>query len=487
MRNDLPTHRYSLALLLLTVGTIFGMSSHAQQSEISLPNLGSPATSTISIAEEEALGEAWLRSFRNRTPLMRDYLLQDYVENLIQSLRPYSNIPYRKLDILLIDNPTINAFAVPGGVIGVHNGLLNYAETEDEVASVLAHELAHLSQRHFSRSQAERQSTGVATMAGMLASVVLAATLGGDAGMAAMSVTQGLAIDRELRYSRQNEQEADRIGQAVLFQAGLNPEATATMFEHMQDLTRISGSRVPEYLLTHPLPSSRLSDAKSRAAQYPQRFYATNLSYQLLRTRVQVEDARRAEDALITFNRRLEREPDNIIAKYGVALAHRRAAQFDLADSLIAELRQREPAQLAFIALELDMKIDRAQYDEAIALAQRALQARPNNHTLTMQLSFALTRANRYEEAAQILAAQSRNRPHDPTLWYDLAETRGLAGDILGLHKARSEYFILTGNFDRAIQHFRLAIGLLENNPIETAVLEERIRQTQKMRERAAF
>lgn len=460
----------------------------SQPTEIQLPNLGNSDISLVSIAEEERLGQDWLRSFYGRTPLMRDYLMQSYIESLVYRLVPYSDIPYDDVQVVVINSPTLNAFAVPGGIIGVNNGIFLYADNEDQLASILAHELAHLSQRHFARSVANQQSSGITTMAGLLASVVLAATVGSDAGIAMAAATQGAAANSQLRYSRQNEQEADRIGQATLYRAGLDPAATSVMFEHMNDLTRMVGSRIPEYLLTHPLPESRLNDTAARAAQYPERFYPVNLTYQMLRARIQTQQAARPEDALLTFSGRLEIEPNNIAAGYGYTLALQRAGRLEEAYQRVSDLRQREPNQTPIIVTQAEILIDQKKYSEAVSLLQDALRSRPNDHALTMELSFALNRANRHEEAARLLSTHSRARPGDPVIWYDLAETRGLAGDILGVHMARAEYFLIVGQFNRAIQHFRYAIEQIgDDEPIERAVLQERINQTQKMRENVAF
>lgn len=466
---------------------LFPILCWAQPADIQLPNLGNSDLSLVSIAEEERLGQDWLRSYYGRTPLTRDYLMQSYVENLIYRLVPYSDIPYEDIQVVVVNSPTINAFAVPGGVIGVNSGLFIYAENEDQLASILAHELAHLSQRHFARRVANQQASSITTMAGLLASVVLAATVGSDAGVAMAAATQGAAANSQLRYSRQNEQEADRIGQTTLYRAGLNPVATAEMFEHMYDMTRLVGSRVPEYLLTHPLPESRLNDTASRAAQYPERFYPVNLAYQLLRVRVQVTQAKRPEDALLTFGGRLEIEPNNISAGYGYALALQRAGELDQAYEIISRLRQREPNQTSLIVSQAQILIDQQRYSDAVNLLQERLRLGSNDHALTMELAFALNRDNRHEEAARLLTMHSRARAWDPVVWYDLAETRGLAGDILGVHLARAEYFLLVGQFNRSIQHFRYAIEQTGDDPIERAVLQERINQVQKMRENVSF
>ena len=180
--------------------------------------------------------------------LLNDPLMHSYLENLVFELVQHSELQDRRIELVIVENPTINAFAVPGGVIGVHSGLFQYAETEDEFATVMAHEIAHLSQRHFSRRMELAQEQGPMQLAGLLAGVLLAATIGTDAGLAAMTTAQGLAQDAQLRYSRANEAEADRVGLRTLYNAGMDPYAAPQMFERMYAATRYSqGDRIPNF------------------------------------------------------------------------------------------------------------------------------------------------------------------------------------------------------------------------------------------------
>lgn len=244
--------RYAtLALLLCLPG--FNAATAANE-DLKIPNLGESSTSLFSADYEYELGRMWLRSFRGQAPLVTDPLLYGYLENLVFELVQHSELQDRRIELVIVDNPTINAFAVPGGVIGVHNGLFNYAVTEDEFATVMAHEIAHISQRHFSRRMEQAQEQGPMQLAALLAGVLLAATVGSDAGLAAMTTAQGLAQDAQLRYSRANEAEADRVGLRTLYNAGMDPYAAPQMFERMYAATRYSqGDRIPEFLRTHPL------------------------------------------------------------------------------------------------------------------------------------------------------------------------------------------------------------------------------------------
>ena len=448
----------------------------AQSSEIQLPSLGETSSAVISLEVEQLLGESWLRSYYRQAPLNRDYLLQNYVEDLVAQLKPFARMNYTELSILVVDNPTMNAFAVPGGVIGIHSGLLLHAETEDELASVIAHEFAHLTQRHFARSVAAQQSSGVKSIAGLLAAVVLAATAGGDAALAMISVSQGAALESQLRYSRQNETEADRIGQSTLASAGRDPSGAVRMFEKMLAATRYSGDLAPEYLLTHPLPQSRVIDTETRAKQYPSRIYAENPNYQLMATRVKVANSETPELGLRNFEHIYRQSPSSNVAKYGYALALQDNRRFREALDLSSQLLESNAANLIFQSFYAELLSANDENDLAAEFLEALITPATANHVLTMQLAEVYAKQNRFEKAAELLQEHSRERPKDPIVWYELAEAYGLAGNIYQLHLARSKYFEIVGSFQQAIEHIRLAKRQLGDDPIEQAVLDQRIR-----------
>ena len=190
-----------------------------------LPSLGDSSSAIVSPEKEHQLGRAWLSILRGQVRQLEDPLLKDYVERSVYRLAESSQLNDRRLEFIILASPQLNAFAAPGGIIGVNGGLLLHAQTEAEYASVMAHELAHLSQRHFARGLEAQKRMQVPIMAAMLAGIVAAAAGGGDLGIAAIASTQAAAIQEQRRFSRQNEQEADRIGLVNLQKAGFNPRA----------------------------------------------------------------------------------------------------------------------------------------------------------------------------------------------------------------------------------------------------------------------
>ncbi|WP_225318311.1 M48 family metallopeptidase [Cellvibrio sp. KY-YJ-3] len=226
-----------VASLLVSSLLINPFASHA---EIELPNLGDTSSIMISPVQEKILGQRWLRAYRSQVPTSSDPLIIDYLEQLFARLLPHSQLDDKRIDLVVAQNNTLNAFAVPGNIIGVHTGLLNYAKTENQLAAVLAHEMGHLSQRHYARRLEQQKNMMMPMLAGMLAGLVLAANSNSDAGVAAIMGTQAAAQQASLAFSRQNEQEADRIGMQTMIQAGLDPHAAADMFEEMVRANRLN-------------------------------------------------------------------------------------------------------------------------------------------------------------------------------------------------------------------------------------------------------
>lgn len=453
---------------------------------LKLPNLGESSTSLFSSEFEYQLGRAWLSVFRRQAPTVDDPLLFDYLENLVFKLITHSQLDDRRVDLVVVDNPNINAFAVPGGVIGIHNGLFLWAQSEDELATVLAHEVAHLSQRHFSRGVEFQKRQQPLTLAAMLASFALLAAGGGDAGIAALSATQAAAQDSALRYSRGNEQEADRIGMQTIVDAGFDPHAAPAMFERMLYASRYSsGRKVPEFLRSHPLSENRVADTRNRARQYPRMPAKPSLPFELMRARVAVALAKTPEEAVLQFKGELEGSPrSKTAATYGLVLALTKAGRTAEARKTLEPLLEKEPDSLEYILAGTDIDMARNRPDLAAKTLAAQLRISPQNHPLTMAYANALMQSQQPHIAEEVLVAQSVVRPNDPGLWYLLAEVQGLSSNIPGLHQSRAEYFILTGALDAAEKQLRYAQNLTRGDFQSTARIRQRMTDVAELRER---
>ncbi|BAP43977.1 M48 family metalloprotease [Pseudomonas sp. 21LCFQ02] len=428
-----------------------------------LPSLGDSSSSIVSPEQEHQLGRAWLGMLRSQVDQLSDPQLKDFVESSVYKLAETSQVQDRRLEFILINSNQLNAFAAPGGIIGVNGGLFLHAQTEGEYASVMAHELAHLSQRHFARGVEAQQRMQVPVMAAMLAGIVMAAAGAGDAGMAAIAGSQAAAIQEQRRFSRQNEQEADRIGILNLEKAGYDPRNMPTMFERLMRQYRFD-ARPPEFLLTHPVSESRIADTRNRAEQAASGGKEDSLRYQLMRARIALIYEETPGIAAKRFRAQLSENPKSDYARYGLAIAQIKGGQLNEAREGLKPLLDKAPNDITFNLAQIDLDITSNRLAEAQQRAERLLTQYPGNYPLNQARIDTLLKQGKNAEAEKALDALLKNRPVDPDIWYQVAEARGLTGNTVGLHQARAEFFALVGDFRQAIQQLDFAKRRSSNN-----------------------
>lgn len=457
------------SLLLLAVCLALSPAAHAND----LPSLGDASSAIVAPEQEYQLGRAWLSMLRGQVSQLSDPLLKDFVERHVYRLAETSQLQDRRLEFVILDSPQLNAFAVPGGIVGVNGGLFLHAQTEAEFASVLAHELAHLSQRHYARGLEAQQRMQLPLMAAMLAGVVAAAAGAGDAAIAAIASGQAAAIQSQRSFSRQNEQEADRIGLSNLRNAGYDPRGMPSMFERLARQYRYD-AKPPEFLLTHPLSESRVADSRNRAEQTPAGGKIDSLAYQLMRARTQLQFESTPGLATKRFRAQLEESPQNDAARYGLAISLRRAGQSEEAGSLLQPLLDKSPDDIVYNLARVELDMDAQRYSQASQRLERLLKAHPGNYPLLQMQVELLLAQSRPADAEAILDRLLRERPKDPDIWYQVAEVRGLAGNIIGVHQARAEFFALVGDYGQALTQLDYAKRRVIGNFPLTARIEAR-------------
>lgn len=440
-----------------------------------LPVVGDASSRLISPQMERQLGENFLKQVYAALPTVEDPILKYYVQGQLASIVQYSELREPVLGTVLIDSDGINAFAAPGGIVGINLGLMLHARDVHEYSSVVAHELAHLSQRHFARGIEEQRAQTLPMLAGMIAAIMIGAMGGGDAGMAAISGMQAASQASQLRYSRGRETEADRIGLNTLARANLDPWGMSRMFDRMDRAYRFT-RRPPEFLLTHPLTETRIADARTQAMEYPRKQYPQSLEYQVMRARARVRYAQTPKVAVQTFEQEVQADPDSDGARYGLAVALAEAERFDEAIPLIDQIHTANPHNILFSASLAELLTKAGELDRAIGLLERELAVNPQNAPLSVLYADALAANRQYVAAEAVLQQQSLVNRADVDVWYDLAEVSGLAGNIIGVHLARAEFFELHGAYQRTIQHLQYARRLASrNNKPLMARLDQRI------------
>ncbi|BBI72243.2 putative beta-barrel assembly-enhancing protease [Vreelandella aquamarina] len=389
-------------------------------------------------------------------------------------LAPYSQLGSLQTTTVMVDNRSLNAFAVPGGVVGINSGLFAFAEDEGAFVSVIAHELGHLSQRHYARGSARAEQTQLPAMAAMLAGMLIAASGGGDAGIATAIGSQAALIQDQLTYSRRFEQEADRIGLQAMAEAGYDPEAMVRMFDTMQRLSRLQGGTPPEFLLTHPVSDSRLSDAQARVSQLSVASrYTSDTLYDMMRARALLSIYRNSPQQ--AASRLAQENAEEPALRYINALIDAHNGQTDRALQTLDQLANELPDYGMLPASAANVALEAQRYDDAISRSQRLLRLMPNY--LPAQLTLAEAQLQRDPAAAyDLLRDITTQHPESPQGFNLLAEAAGRSGFNGWGHLARAEHLQLTGRVDRGIRQLSIAkdAAQQENDTQALARIEQR-------------
>ena len=464
----------ALALLLLT-GPL--------AAENQLPDLGSESASPLSPEQEYRLGRTWLRQLRAQVPALADPLTQEYAENLVYRLASHSGLQAPDLAIILINTKDINAFAVPGGVIGLNAGLFLNADDEDEVASVVAHEIAHVSQHHFGRRLAESQRMNKAMLAAMLASIAVAIAGDAEAGMAGMVTTQAAAIQAQLTYSRTQEREADRVGMQTLVAAGMDPEAMARFFEQLLRQQKFS-SDPPEFLMTHPITEERISDARARANTLPAVPLHDSLHFLLIRARLTAGFFKNTNEAVAHFQdlphsgNSLQQQAN----RYGLAVALIRDQQYSSAISVLRSLYQRNPNELWYRLGIAESLQSARQHTLAITELRELVALMPGNYAATVMLAYSLIEDGDPQQASTLLEPLLLQRPQDASLWRLAADAWGESGQLAQAHLARGEFLFLNGHEEKGIAQLQYGLDYSKDSfPLHSRI-RARMKEMESLR-----
>lgn len=450
-------------LHLLLFVLFFSPLFHSVVDEDPLPSLGDYSSASISLSGEYNMGRLWLAMYRGSTKEHSDPLMRTYLENLIYRLSETSEVRDRRFEFIILEDKTINAFAAPGGIIGINLGMFLNTQKEGELASVMCHELAHLSQRHFARSQNRNSPLANALM--ILGSIaVAAASRNPEAILIAPAAMQQMSIN----YTRSNEKEADRIGFNNLVRAGFNPDDMTMMFQRMQDKYQNEDSEQFSYLMTHPLPSERLTDMRIRADSLEKASkdsYRDNLDFYFMQKRAEVWAEKDVEKLVIKYKKDSKSQINNIslAAKYGLSLALKQTNNFEEGFSILRELIKKIPNNLVLESSLMELHVAAKNYYEAISLGKNILEIHENNYAASILLADAYIEDGQSEVAEKLLKDLAKERQTDPNIWYKLAEAQGLSGNILELHRSRAEFFILTGRHDAAVFQLKEALSLSQN------------------------
>jgi len=458
IRNSLRRRAAMLPPLLL--GLLLAVAPSLRAERIALPDIGASAGSLISPQEERNLGREFMRSVRRSLPVMDDPLLAEYIEGLGQRLASQADGGHRRFHFFLVDRPVINAFAGPGGHIGIFAGLILATESESELASVVAHEIAHVTQQHLVRAFEDASRMSAPTAALLVAAILLGSAVSGEAGMAAAAGVQAAAIQRQLNFTRQNEKEADRVGIKTLAAADFDPTAMPVFFERMAKASRLYESGAPALLRTHPVTTNRIADALGRAGDFPYRQRPDDLNYFLVRAALRERSFSSPKQAVTHFAGTLKqgRYRNKEAERYGYALALLRNHRPKQARAEARKLLSKAPRNIAYLLLDARIKAELGQVKGALKSVAKALKLFPGNYPLASYYAELSLEHGSPKKAKKVLDRALKRRPDEPSLYRLRSRAEAKLGQKAEAHLDLAEAHYLDGQLERAEQQLEVAL-----------------------------
>lgn len=446
-------------------------SGHSAANE--LPDLGASALTVLSIEKEKKLGDIVYNQLQGQAAILHDPLIREYLNSLGNRLVAHSQNVKFPFTFFAVNSPTINAFAFYGGHIGVHTGLIAAAETESQLASVLAHEIAHVTQRHLARRKEAANRQTPLTLAGVIGSILLAA-VNPQLMLATIMTTGASAQQSMINFTRHNEREADNIGMNVLATAGYDPYAAAEFFAKLQEQQRYKNKSLP-FLITHPLADSRVTDARLRAQQYEKRFFADSLDFLLINARIQARYYRDSKNLVALLKDKVKQAKGNkqYAAKYALAIALLDSDQLAESEKILDELKTYSPDSLYLLDTYSDLYIAQKRPEQLLSQLAYAYQLRPNNSVVTLNYANVLLEANKHQKAIQILEYYLLTKPEDYLAMGLLKSAYKKAENMTRYHITDAELAALRADYAKGISAIERALmSMTEEDKAEVARLD---------------
>lgn len=462
----------------------------------SLPSLGDTEREELSPLMERKLGEQIMRDIRRNRDYLNDEPLQEYLNGLGNSLlavRPEARGETQyDFFFFAVRDPMLNAFALPGGFIGVHSALVLAAQNESELASVMAHEIGHVAQRHIARMLGKQKQDMLIPLAAMVLGA-LTATASPDAGIAMMMGGQGLAIQRQLNFSRDAEREADRVGLDIMREAGFETSGMINFFGRLQQASRNYTDSAPPYLRSHPMTTERIADIEARTRDQRYRQHADSLDFPLIQARLKVlQDPSQQGmlDARTGFERQLQQKTRTamIAGKYGLAYVALRQGDAKKAQSMLNDAQATLRAgsltarNVVLSSLAIDIRLAAHQPKEAVEEAERARNQFPLSRGIAHQYADALFAAARYDDAVTFLRDQTQLYRHEPQLYDRLAKTYAALNKQAQQHLALAESYALNGSLPAAIDQLSIARRAPDASFYDLSIIDAREREMKAQR-----
>jgi predicted Zn-dependent protease len=458
-------------------------AARAQTAGSELPDIGTPASTTLSLADEYKIGLMIVRQLREAGQIIEDPEVNEYLQSVGMRLASQAHEGAHRFTFFAVRDPGINAFALPGGFIGVNAGLFTATKSESELAGVLAHEIAHVTQRHIARSLQNAGRANMASMAAVLAAILIGATTGmpGDAVLGGVTAAQGLAAQSQINFTRANESEADRVGIGILAASGFDPVGMPDFFWTMQQRSGGAGRNIPALLRTHPVTTERIAETRDRATRMDRPRTPESTSYALIRSRLLLETASQESELKDMFPAARSADyPSTDAEQYGRALALMRAGSPEEAVTALAALRDRRPDVTLFHTALGQAQLAAGRTQASRETLENAMQLFPRNVPVTVRYAETLMRAGDFKRAHTVLLDLFNNVPPTAEQARFTAIAANSAGDIADSFYYMSEYHVISGDLALAINQLQLAQAVPGINAVQRERFDARIRELQE-------
>jgi predicted Zn-dependent protease len=443
-----------------------------------LPDLGEAAQTDFSPAAERRIGESIMHDIRRDPAWLDDAEINAYLNRLGNRLAAQSSESRQEFEFFALKDSTLNAFAMPGGYIGVHTGLILAAASESELASVLAHEISHVTQRHLARL-INKAGQGQVSSLLALAVAIFAARSNPDLAVGAVMAGQGASIQNQLNYSRDFEREADRVGLFLLERSGFDIRGMSGFFERLQKFGRLYENNAPGYLRTHPLTTERLADMGNRIQSRPYRQAADSLEFQLVRAKLRSQEGA-ARDAVTDFESRLRDRNFSgaeIAVRYGLAQARLRDGKLAGAEAELAELRRLKAQSPMIETLAAQLRLKQGDVAGAVRILREAQPRYPQERAIVYALVEALLEGRQAQDAMVLIEDDLLSYPSDARAHALQARTYAMLGKRLQQHRAQAESYLLLGQLPLAVEQMELAQKSGDGNFYEQSRVDARLRE----------
>lgn len=491
MRVSLLTAAFAGLLSIVPVG-LNPTAAIAQN----LPTLGDTERADLSPAMERKLGDQIMIDLHRNPDFIDDAQVSEYLNSfghMLVAVRPeVRGEAGFDFSFFAVRDPMINAFALPGGNIGVHSGLIIAAQNESELAGVLSHEIGHVAQRHIARMLGKQKQDSLIPLAAAILAALAARSSGtGDAPAALMMGGQGLAIQRQIDFTRDAEREADRVGLQIMETAGFDTSSLISFFKRLQSATRIEEGEVPSFLQNHPMTTERIADIQGRirGQHYKQR--ADSLDFHLIRARLRViqdDSTQGLHNAAAYFNSQLRQKTSlqTTAGKYGLALVALRQRRYPEAEAFLKEamksaegIGKSASRTSIFAATKIDIALAAERYDDAVKEADDARAAFPLSRGIALQYAEALIDAKRFDDAVAYLRDQAQNYPTDIDVRDYLARAYAALGKQALQHMALADSYAMQGSPQGALEQLGIARRSPDASYYDQAIIDARERELQ--------